>query len=105
MSGINFDKIALVAGCVAAVGGGVVLIIVGATGPGKGPIAYGVATIAVGILSFFFAQKGKPDVSINPPPDLAINKLGGVFDVPWWLWLIDLGLIGIAALIAQTVLA
>ena len=105
MAGINFDKLALVAGCLGAVGGGVVLIIVGATGPSKGPIAYGVATIIVGVLSFFFAQAGKPDVSINPPPDLAINKLGGVFDVPWWLWLIDLGLIGIAALIAQTVLA
>lgn len=105
MAGINLDKIALIAGCVAAVGGGVVLIIVGATGPSKGPIAYGVATIAIGVLSFFFAQKGKPDVSINPPPDLEIKKLGGIFDVPWWVWLIDVGLIGIAALIANTALA
>jgi hypothetical protein len=107
MAGSNstIDKILLIAGCAGILIAGIVMLIVGATGPSKGLIAYGVAAIAIGVLGFFFAIKGHPDVGVTGPPAVGINRIGGVLDLPWWVWLIDVGLIGIAALLANTVLA
>jgi hypothetical protein len=107
MAGTNsiWDKLALLGGCAGITIAGVVMIVVGSGQPKHGLVAYGVAAIIVGVLGFIFAFKGKPDVGVSLSPGFSINKIGGVLDLPWWVWLIDVGVIGVAAIIANTVLA
>lgn len=104
-SSTNLQKILLIAGCVGIAVAGVVMLIVGATGTNRGLIAYGVAALVVAVLGFFFGLSGHPDVGVSGPPDIGINRIGGFLNVPWWVWLIDVGVIALAAVLANTVLA
>lgn len=104
-SSTNLQKILLIAGCVGIAVAGVVMLIVGATGTNRGLIAYGVAALVVAVLGFIFGLSGHPDVGVSGPPDIGINRIGGFLNVPWWVWLIDVGVIALAAVLANTVLA
>lgn len=104
-SGTIWDKLALLAACACIVVAGVIMIITGAGAPKHGLIAYGVAALFIGGSGFIVALKGKPDIDVSLTPGFSINKIGGLLDVPWWLWLIDVGVLVIAAIIAQVVLA
>ena len=104
-SSTNLQKILLIAGCGGIAVAGVVMLIVGATGTNRGLIAYGVAALVVAVLGFIFGLSGHPDVGVSGPPDIGINRIGGFLNVPWWVWLIDVGVIALAAVLANTVLA
>lgn len=109
-SGLNLDKIGLLLGALAILVAGVWMVIKGAGDPKHGLVAYGVACVLIGgsalILSFTgVLTKGKPDVKVDIKDGFSVEKVAGILDVPWWLGLIYLGTIGIAALVANTALA
>ena len=104
-SSTNLEKILLIAGCVGIAIAGVIMLIVGATGPTKGLIAYGVAALVVAVLGFIFGLSGRPDVGVTGPPNIGVNRVGGFLNLPWWVWLIDVAVIALAAVLAHTILA
>lgn len=104
-SSTNFQKILLIAGWVGIAVAGVVMLIVGTTGTSRGLLAYGVAALVVAVLGFVFGLSGRPDVGVSGPPNIGINRIGGFLNVPWWVWLIDVAVIALAAVIANTILA
>jgi hypothetical protein len=74
---------------------GVVAIIVGATLPSAGFVAFGIAAIASSILAWANGAKSTPDV------DPFGKKFGGtVKGVDGWVWLVVFGLFLVAAIIA-----
>lgn len=104
-SNTNLEKILLIAGCAGIAIAGVIMLFVGATGTDRGLIAYGVAALVVAVLGFIFGLSGHPDVGVTGPPDIGVNRIGGILNVPWWVWLIDVAVIALAVLLAKTVLA
>ena len=104
-SNTNLEKILLIAGCAGIAIAGVIMLFVGATGTDRGLIAYGVAALVVAVLGFIFGLSGHPDVGVTGPPDIGVNRIGGILNVPWWVWLIDAAVIALAVLLAKTVLA
>ena len=104
-SSTNLEKILLIAGCTGIAIAGVVMLIMGVTGTKSGLIAYGIAALVVAVLGFIFGLSGHPDVGVTGPPDIGVNRIGGILNVPWWVWLIDVAVIALAAVLANTVLA